>query len=138
LEEAVLQQLLTYPVAPTLERDVRKVVETGEALVALDIELSNFDTTRGNSDYITVIRNLNPTSCITVPMKARGKALGALCVAMTNSRRRFAHSDVPVVQEIGLRAAIALDNAILYESAVESSRLKDQFLATLSHELRTP
>ena len=35
-------------------------------------------------------------------------------------------------------AAVALENARMYTAAQEASRLKDDFLATLSHEFRTP
>jgi signal transduction histidine kinase len=40
--------------------------------------------------------------------------------------------------EIATRAAIAIDNAQLYRSALAASEAKSAFLATMSHELRTP
>ncbi|WP_205696059.1 SpoIIE family protein phosphatase [Conexibacter sp. SYSU D00693] len=57
-----------------------------------------------------------PRSAMVVPLKARGRALGALVLASLERERAFEAPDLGLAEDIGRRAALAIDNARLYES----------------------
>jgi PAS domain S-box-containing protein len=90
------------------------------------------------ADQYELVRGLGLHSWIVAPMVAHGRTLGALTVVCGDSGRRYSEEDVPLIEDLARRAAIALDNARLFEQAEAANRAKDEFLATLSHELRTP
>lgn len=72
------------------------------------------------------------------PLMARGKARGALLLALGPSARRLAGQDLSLADNLAGRAASALDNCLLYEEIQRADQRKNEFLATLSHELRNP
>jgi signal transduction histidine kinase len=75
---------------------------------------------------------------ISVPMMVRGEAVGIIRMASGASQRHYGEEELELVIEVARRAATAIDNARLYADAASANRAKDIFLATLSHEMKTP
>jgi signal transduction histidine kinase len=75
---------------------------------------------------------------VILPLIARGRTLGALTLALGPSERVFAGTDRSLAEDLAARAAVALDNARLYQDIQEVDRRKSDFLAMLAHELRNP
>ena len=85
-----------------------------------------------------VIERLAPRSWITVALRARGRTIGALTFLTARSGRSFGLPQLLFAQQLADRAALAADNARLYDEAMRASEAKSAFLAVMSHELRTP
>src|SRR5262249_19371549 len=71
---------------------------------------------------------------VIVPLPSRGRIAGAIVVIA----KTLSSEEIHLLEEIGRRAGIALENARLYAETQAANRLKDEFVAALSHELRTP
>ena len=64
--------------------------------------------------------------------------LGKSGVLVLGADRPFTTVELGFAEEVGLRAALALDNARLFREAELAIRTRDDFISIASHELRTP
>ena len=73
-----------------------------------------------------------------VPVVAHDRLVAVLSTVWCRPGRRYRAEDVGVAQEFARRAALALENAHLYDIAQAAIRTRDQVLGIVAHDLRNP
>ena len=91
------------------------------------------------------LAGLRVNSFLVVPMIARGRTVGVLSADNRASRAPIPAHTVDLLQTFAAHAAVAVENARLFQEIQDASRQleaasqhKSEFLANMSHELRTP
>lgn len=85
-----------------------------------------------------IVQDSRPQSALIVPLRARGRILGALiCVSMSPDLQ-YDLDDLTLTEELAYRIALAIENTQLYRELQAAVRIRDEFLSIASHELKTP
>lgn len=77
-------------------------------------------------------------SLLVVPLRVRGHVIGTIGMVREQPGNPFTAEEQELLQSLAERAALSIENARLYQASQNANRVKDQFLAVLSHELRSP
>jgi signal transduction histidine kinase/CheY-like chemotaxis protein len=128
-------------VPPRNGRDhpVSRVLREGQASFVPEVTDSWMQAAATSPQHLELMHDLDLRSLMTVPLMARERRLGAFtfCYAGT-SGRRYTADELHLAEDLAHRAAMVVENAGLYRALQEADRRKDEFLAVLGHELRSP
>ena len=134
-----------FPESPDAPGGLPKVLRTGQAEFVSVITEEMIRHGARNPDHLRILLDLQLRSVMIVPLVARGRTLGAITFVAAESGRTYSPIDLAFAEDLARRAAIAIDNAHLYKAEQQArhaadvaNRTKDDFLATVSHELRNP
>jgi PAS domain S-box-containing protein len=127
-----------YPPRPTDPYGVWHVLQSGEPEWVADVRDDILQAVAQDAEHLAIIRSLELRSYLCVPLVARGTRIGVLTLAYAESGRQYTDADVELAKDMARRVAAAVDNARLYQELRTEDRRKDEFLATLAHELRNP
>jgi PAS domain S-box-containing protein len=123
---------------PVLPRGISHVLLKGKA--KLQRAISDELPRAGAADNVMLrrLRSIGLTSTMHVPLRVRGRTLGVLTLATSDSGRQYGPADLRLAQQLADRCAVALDNAVLVRELRHALGVREELLAATSHELRTP
>jgi signal transduction histidine kinase len=111
-----------YPPTPDLPAGAYRVIRTGEPVLYSHVDDDLLEETTRDGEHIRLLRELGTASAVVVPLMVRGEVLGSLSLVRGEGSPRYTPDDLVLAERLADRAAVAVDNARLFENARQDLR----------------
>jgi PAS domain S-box-containing protein len=112
-----------YPDDPDTDQGVAHVARTGLPEIIPEVTDEMLVAAARDPEHLAILRLVGFTSVMFVPMIVRERSVGVITFVAAESRYRYGDRDLELTQELARRAALAVDNARLYD-AERAARLQ--------------
>lgn len=123
-----------FPTKPDALLGVHAVLRTGKSELVEEIPPSFLESVAEDDQHLAALLSLGLRSYAIVPLAAHGRIYGALSLVQAESNRRFQASDLPLIEDLGRRAALAIHNATLYRDALKANQRLEEQTIELEHQ----
>ena len=134
----IAEALKRLPLDRTRPHLSRAILQTKQSQLLPTVFPETLQTITQSEEHRRLLEAIAPTSIMGVPLIVRAQLLGALVVASCRPERRYSATDLRLLEEVGRRAALALENARLYRTAERAIQARDDMLGIVAHDLRNP
>ncbi|HSB38587.1 MAG TPA: GAF domain-containing protein [Gaiellaceae bacterium] len=120
-KEDLLRELrLLYP--PTIDspQPAAQALRSGGPVVFPEFDADSLRETTRDERHFELLRQLDPQAAVAVPLVARKRTIGSLTLAMSESGRRYGDAEIALATGLASRAALAVDNAVLFSREREA------------------
>ncbi|MDQ3556462.1 MAG: ATP-binding protein [Gemmatimonadota bacterium] len=135
-KEAVLRQ--AAPVDGSREHPLDAVFRRGEPLLLPEVSEEALEGILGGDRSRALMERLQPRSAMVVPLQAAERPVGWLTLVCSESGLGYGPEELALAEALAGRAALAVENARLFLQAQEATRVRDETLAVVAHDLRNP
>jgi PAS domain S-box-containing protein len=110
-----------FPIDMTAPTGLPRVIRTGKSELYPSINSALLEASL-DEEQLEVIRELQLSSVMLLPLRARGRTLGTISFVFAESGRSYCEADLLLAEDLASRAALALDNARLYRERDDIAR----------------
>lgn len=114
------------------------VLRTGEPELVEEVSDEMLALYAKDAEHLRFLHELGLRSFVIVPLRSRERILGVLTLVRAESGLQYGREELRLAEDLARRAAVAVDNALLYREAQKAIGLREGFLQVAAHELRTP
>jgi PAS domain S-box-containing protein len=105
-----------------------RVFATGRPELFFEISDDHLRRIAVSDAHLGLMRKLSIRSAVVVPMRVPNRTLGVMAFCTAESLRRLTHDDVALAEQLGRRAAVAVENSRLHTELAEVAQTLQQSL----------
>jgi PAS domain S-box-containing protein len=130
-EDLLREMRMLY--TPTIDspQPAARALRSGEPALFPEFDPEILRSTTRDERHFELMTQLAPRSAVAVPLVARARTIGALTLAWSESNRLYREPEVVLAMELARRAALAVDNAMLFSREREARAHAEEAVARL-------
>jgi PAS domain S-box-containing protein len=113
-------------------------ISSGRSILIERVSDADIASFAQSEEHLQLIESAEIKSMMVVPLTVYARVIGAICLISSSPERCYGPSDLRLAEELGQRAAFAIENARLYSIAKRAISARDDILGIVAHDLRNP